>query len=298
MKILVLGTGALATLFAARLAADGVEVTMLGSWPEGLSALNRKGARLDGVGNFHVRAVDHPVDRSGVECVFVLVKSWQTERAARQLAGCLAPHGVVITLQNGLGNEAVLSEILGKEHVFRGVTTLGATLLAPGLVRLAGEGTVTLPSKSRLFPWIEVLRHAGFDVQTVGDIQPLVWAKLVINAVINPLTALLRVKNGVLLESPSARDVMGRLANEAAAVASACGVVLPFDNPEKAVEEVAHQTAENMSSMLQDVLRGVPTEVDFINGAVCRLGGRKRVPVPVNWLVWCLVKAIPVRGKI
>jgi 2-dehydropantoate 2-reductase len=149
-----------------------------------------------------------------------------------------------------------------------------------------------------LTPLKELLRVANIVTRTVNNIEPIIWEKLVVNAAINPLTALLCVKNGELLERPSARALMGELACEAAAVAETLGLVLPFPGPERAAEEVARRTAENMSSMLQDVLRGAPTEIDVINGAVVRWGEKKSVPTSVNRVMWSLVKALPVRGKI
>lgn len=298
-SILILGTGALATLFAARLAAAGVFITMLGTWPEGLAALSEKGVRVDGDDRaFHVHATDNPAECKGIRFALVLVKAWQTERAAHQLSGCLAEDGVALTLQNGLGNDTVLAWTLGLPRVARGVTTLGATLLAPGLVCLGGVGTVSLESHPRLSPLKEMIHRAGFVVNVVSDLQSLVWSKLAVSSAINPLTALLRVKNGELLELPSARALMGELVRETAAVAKTLGVVLPFPGPELTAEEVAQRTAENQSSMLQDVLRGAPTEIDAINGAVVRLAEENNLKVPVNRTVWSLVKAIPVRGKI
>ena len=298
-SILILGTGALATLFAARLAAAGVFVTMLGTWPEGLAALSEKGVRVDGDDRaFHVHATDNPAECKGMRFALVLVKAWQTERAAHQLSGCLAEDGVALTLQNGLGNDTILACTLGLPRVARGVTTLGATMLAPGLVCLNGDGPVSLESHPHLFPLAEMIHRAGFGVNEVSDVQSLVWGKLVVSSAINPLTALLRVKNGELLELPSARALMGELARETAAVAKTLGVALPFPGPELAAEEVAQRTAENQSSMLQDVLRGAPTEIDAINGAVVRLAEERNLHVPVNRTVWSLVKAIPVRGKI
>ncbi|MBE3142465.1 MAG: 2-dehydropantoate 2-reductase [Planctomycetes bacterium] len=298
-SILILGTGALATLFAARLAAAGVFVTMLGTWPEGLAALSEKGVRVDGDDRaFHVHATDNPAECKGMRFALVLVKAWQTERAAHQLSDCLAEDGVALTLQNGLGNDTVLALTLGLLRVARGVTTLGATLLAPGLVCLGGDGTVSLESHPRLSPLEEMIHRAGFVVNVVSDLQSLVWGKLAVSSAINPLTALLRVKNGELLERPSARALMGELARETAGVAKTLGVALPFPGPELAAEDVAQRTAENQSSMLQDVLRGAPTEIDAINGAVVRLAEEKNLQVPVNRTVWSLVKAIPVRGKI
>ncbi len=298
-SILILGTGALATLFATRFAAAGISVTMLGTWPEGLAALGEKGVRVAGDDQaFHVRTTDNPAECKGMRFALVLVKAWQTERAAHQLLGCLTEDGVALTLQNGLGNDTVLARTLGLPRVARGVTTLGATLLAPGLVCLGGEGPVSLESHPRLSTLEEMIYRAGFVVNVIADVQSLVWGKLVVSSAINPLTALLRVTNGELLERPSARALMGELARETAEVAKMLGVALPFPNPERAAEEVAQRTAENQSSMLQDILRGAPTEIDSINGAVVRLAEEGNLQVPVNRTVLALLKAIPVRGKI
>jgi len=291
--ILIVGSGALATLFAARLSSAGVDVTMLGTWPEGLAALRIRGACLEGEGKFTVRATDNPADCRGAKFALVLVKSWQTERAAQQLADCLAEDGLAVTLQNGLGNDDILSGILRLQRVSRGVTTLGAALLAPGFVRLSGRGVVTLEAHPHLAALGELLRVAKFEINIVEDVQPVVWCKLMVNAAINPLTALLRVKNGELLANPPARELMGELARETASVAEALGVALPFSVPEHAVEEVAQSTSNNISSMLQDVLRGTPTEVDAINGAVVRKGEDKKISTPVNQVIWSLVKALP-----
>jgi 2-dehydropantoate 2-reductase len=298
-SILILGTGALATLFAARLAAADISITMLGTWAEGLAALSENGVRVDGNDRaFQVHATDNPAECKGMRFALVLVKAWQTERAARQLSGCLAEVGVALTLQNGLGNDTVLAGTLGLLRVARGVTTLGATLLAPGLVCLGGEGPVSLESHPRLSPLEQMIQRAGFVVNVVDNVQSLVWGKLVVSSAINPLTALLQIKNGELLERPSARALMGELARETAAVAETLGVALPFPSPEQAAEEVALRTAENQSSMLQDVLRGAPTEIDAINGAVVHLAEDKNLQIPVNRTVWSLVKAISVRGNI
>jgi 2-dehydropantoate 2-reductase len=132
----------------------------------------------------------------------------------------------------------------------------------------------------------------------VDNVQSLVWGKLVVSSAINPLTALLRVNNGGLLDHPFARALMGELALETSAVANKLGIVLPFASPERATEEVARQTAGNFSSMLQDILRGAPTEIDAINGSVVHLAQESDILVPVNRTVWSLVKAIPVHGKI
>lgn len=316
MNILIVGTGALATLFAARLTQAGHNITMLGTWQEGITALQKNGARLvDSNGNekqFDVRATNDPRECIGAKYALVLVKAWQTERAAKQLTECLAEAGLAVTLQNGLGNYETLSLSLGLpsrmiclanhvppflaartvNRVALGSTTTGATLLGAGLVRAGGEGIISLEQNQAIGPIEAALKSAKFNVQVVDDAQSLVWGKLVINAAINPLTALLRVPNGELLNRPSAREMMGKLAQETAQVAMAEKINLPFADPVAAAEEVARKTAANQSSMLQDVLRNARTEVDAICGVVVKIGERHKLETPANWVCWQLVQAL------
>ena len=133
-------------------------------------------------------------------------------------------------------------------------------------------------------------------MQVVDDPQSLIWGKLIINAAINPLTALLKIPNGELLERPSARALMGALAQEAANAAYAENINLPFDDPVAAVEEVARKTAANHSSMLQDVLRGAPTEIDAMWGGGVKGAEKYRVGAPADWTCWQLVRALTARG--
>jgi 2-dehydropantoate 2-reductase len=293
--VLIAGTGALATLFAARLSAAGHPITMLGSWENGLLALQTHGARLVDVNGvehaYPVEATRDPADCYGARYALVLVKAWQTERVARQLATCLSEDGLALTLQNGMGNREHLAATLGPSRVALGVTTTGSTLLGPGLARAGGEGIISIEAHPRLGPLEAALRGAGFNVQVVNDADALVWGKLVINAAINPLTALLRVPNGELLHRPAAHLLMRVLAQEAAAVATAQGIRLPFDDAVRAAEEVARKTASNHSSMFQDVRRGAPTEIDAICGAITQTGEKLGVSTPVNRVCWQLTRA-------
>ncbi len=295
-SILIAGTGAMASLFAARLAGCGVRVTMIGTWQQGLAALRENGVRLVAAWGrervFPVQVAVDPLECTPASLALVLVKSWQTGRAADQLARCLAPDGLALTLQNGLGNLEILADRLGPDRVALGTTTNGATLLGPGLVRAGGEGEISLEDDFRLAPILHMLHQAKFKIKTVADIDALVWGKLAINAAINPLSALLRVPNGELLARPTARELMSAAAREAALVANARGIRLPFDDPAAAAEAVAQKTAANRSSMLQDIRRGAPTEIDAINGAIVRAGGEAGVATPTNRVLWQLVKAL------
>ncbi|OGO59459.1 MAG: hypothetical protein A2029_12365 [Chloroflexi bacterium RBG_19FT_COMBO_47_9] len=296
MGLLIAGTGALACLFAARLAASGNVVTMVGSWPEGLAALRKNGVRLldlDGSSrNFSVEVMDESDCQGNFLQCFVLVKSWQTERVAKQLGKCLSENGIALTLQNGLGNAEVLKAVLTPERVALGVTTVGARMVEPGTVQFTGNGKIFLGAHLRLSGLELLLRNAGFNVEIVADPISLLWGKLVINAAINPLTALLRVANGVLLERPATRELLMEVVKETAYVATSQGIRLPYPDPVIAVEEVVHNTAANYSSMLQDVMSGRVTEIEAINGAIVREGERIGVPTPFNWILWHLVKSL------
>ncbi len=296
MPLLILGTGAMACLFGARLV-PFAQVTMLGTWQEGLAALRSGGIRLDNDGvssTAAIRATSNAAECRGARHALLLVKSWQTARAARQLRECLAPDGVVLTLQNGLGNREQLEHALGPERVAQGVTTCGVTLLGPAHGRVGGEGITYLARHPRLGPLIGLLREAGFVVEEVDDVEGLAWGKVVVNAAINPITALLRVPNGDLLspERAGAWRSATEAAQEAAAVARALGVRLPFDEAQGYVANVARKTAANRSSMLQDVERGRPTEIDSISGAVVAQGQRAGVATPVNRVLWDLVRSL------
>jgi 2-dehydropantoate 2-reductase len=159
-------------------------------------------------------------------------------------------------------------------------------------VRAGGEGVISIQQNQALAPLENALRSSNFNLQIAEDAQSLIWGKLVINAAINPLTALLQVPNGELLARPNARKIMASLANETAEVAAAEHVHLPFSNPVSAAEDVARKTAKNHSSMFQDVRRGAPTEIDAICGAVTRRAELHGIKTPYNRACWKLVRAL------
>lgn len=291
--LLIAGTGAMACLYGALLAPHA-EVTLLGTWPAGLKAIRDQGIRLQRNGLetvLDVQAISDTGACPQVDLALVLVKSWQTERAARQLRGCLTPHGIALTLQNGLGNVETLRAELGEHRASLGITTTGATLLGPGHVRLGGMGPTYLPDDPRLEPLGRMLRQAGFEVGFERDLDALVWKKLAINSGINPLTALLNTSNGGLLDRQDSRQVMIAAAEETCLVARNLRVDLAGWDAGEAIEDVARKTAKNISSMLQDIRRGAPTEIDAINGAVVQQGKITSTATPVNWTLWHLVRA-------
>lgn len=287
MRVALFGTGAMSCLFAARLA-RAAEVALVGTWTEAITAIRERGILFED--SREPRTVQVQAGYLGApiapaDLAIILVKAWQTRQVAGFLSDYLNPQGLVISLQNGLGN----LELLGP-RAFPGATAEGATLLGPGHVRAGGAGPTHMVAPG----WIvDLFRGAGFESYGCGpeEADGLLWGKLAISCGINALTALLRVPNGGLLASAAAQDLMVRAARECAAVAVAKRIRLPFPDPAVRVREVAERTAANRSSMFQDILRGAPTECDAINGAVVREGMRSGVPTPVNEVLWRLVQA-------
>ncbi len=299
MRIAIFGVGALGCLFGARLSPHA-EVTLVGRWPEQIAALGRGPLHFTEAGggerDVWLRATADVSAAGPADIALILTKAPKTEAAAQGAARVLAPSGLAITLQNGLGNLEVLARHVGPERATLGITTQGAALAGAGRLVAAGGGPTTLATRPAIDEQVRrfaaLCALAGVDVRVAEDVDALLWGKLAVNAAINPLTALLRVPNGALLESPWAREVMRRAAGEVAAVAAARGIRLPFDDAGAQAEQVARQTALNRSSMLQDMLRGAESEIEAINGAVMRAAESAGVDVPANRLLYALVKAL------
>ncbi len=305
MKIAIIGIGAMGSLFGAHLH-PLADVTLLGEWPEQLAALRENGLLVEiadgyGHGRRHrtpLRATNIIAEVAPADLALILVKSHKTAAAANVARQLLADDGLTLTLQNGLGNLETLAHELTPHPAALGVTSAGAAMAGPGHVRVAGMGHtylapptgpgahITLAEVAALF------QQAGFPTDLTDNPISLVWGKLAINAGINPLTALLRVPNGYLAENPAARAIMFQAANEAAAVAQAQGIKLPYANAAQRALDVARGTATNQSSMLQDILRGARTEIEAICGAVVAYGREYHIATPANEVLLREVKRL------
>lgn len=314
MKIGIIGAGAMGCLLGFYLC-EQAEVWLLDPWREHVAAIQSAGLQSERDGVVETRqprATRDPAEIGGCDAVLILVKAHQTAWAAEQARRLLnaerrtpsaeasssfvVQHSAfAVTLQNGVGNRELLAAALGEERVGQAVTALGATLLGPGRVRHAGQGKTVFgaaPDRATVQALAELFDACGLPAELTDDLDALVWGKLVVNVGINALTALLRVPNGALAETPEARDLVAAAVAEAVSVAAARGVALPYDDPLAHVLAVARATGANRSSMLQDALRGSPTEIATINGAVAREGARLGVPTPFNRLLAALVEAL------
>jgi len=232
------------------------------------------------------------------DLVIVAVKAYDTRAAAAAVAPALAADTAVLTLQNGMGNGEAIAAAVGAHRVMAGSTDHGAHLLDVGEVRHAGAGHTVVgrlagPEDDRLREMAALLTAAGLETATAAHVEPVLWRKLVVNAAINPLTALLRLPNGDLLGTPERRRLLDLIVDEAVAVVEGAGIVLPDADMRGLVHTVCRNTAANRSSMLQDVLRARRTEIDAINGALLERAAAAGVAAPLNELLVALVRALP-----
>jgi 2-dehydropantoate 2-reductase len=266
MRVAVLGQGAIGTLVSRTL--DG---------RVGLVRIDRTKAPLEGAGD--------PVD-----IAIVATKSQGTAWAAETARRVLATDGTVLTIQNGLGHRERLAATVGDDRVAVGVIYVGAVLDGEEL-HTTGPGRVVLGRARHVDELAAALQAGGMTASVVDDPWPAVWRKLVGNAAVNPVSALVGITNGELLGHLAAR-IVDRAAKEAARVACAEGVAITDDEAIRLWRAMAELTAANRSSMLQDVRSGRPTEIDWINGEVVRRGRRHAIPTPVNDALLQLVEVV------
>ncbi len=301
MKIVIVGAGAMGSLFGGKLAQAGAEGVLYDVFAEHVLAVRAKGLAIEDASSGAVtvcrpHASTDVADCRNADVLVIFVKSTATEDAARAFRDVAGLATIALTLQNGLGNEAILRKHFGVERTAAGVTSQGATFLEPGKIRHAGKGPTHLGMadgrNEKLEPLAVLLGAAGFETHIEADVSSLVWSKLVINVGINALTAFVNQPNGRLLDTEETRALMADLVAEAVAVAKASGVRLTYADPLQTVMDVAKKTGANRSSMLQDFDRGRESEIDFINGAIVREAALLGVSVPVNATVTRLIRAI------
>ncbi|MFQ5681234.1 MAG: ketopantoate reductase family protein [Candidatus Omnitrophota bacterium] len=305
MRIAIIGPGAMGCLVAACLArikqnSLRPQVFILDKDNARAAAISRNGIKVEGVAGQWRARLSVAADAGQIkpaDLAIVCTKSYDTQAAAKRLKDLVGAGGLVLTLQNGLGNVETISEIAGEENVIGGVTNLGATLLSPGCVRYAGRGETIIGRPDGRIPAMlreirEVFNRAGLTMRISRDIRSLIWSKLIINVGINALTAISRLNNGRLTEFEGVHRILKEAVTEAVKVAKRKRIKLVYDDPLSKVEAVCQATATNVSSMLADVLRRRRTEIDFINGAVVRQGRALGVKTPVNEILVDIVKTI------
>ena len=296
----VVGPGAIGLLFACRLSSVLANVALLDHRPDRARRLSGSGIRLvaaDGADTTHrigVYASARDVPFAPDTLVFT-TKAYATQDAARHARALGADARVVVSLQNGMGNVEALSAVFGDRRCIAGTTAQGATLVEEGVVRDAGAGVTRLAAVATDSTGLardvaSTLRGAGLAVEMSDAWESVVWGKALVNCSINPLTALLSVRNGHLAESASGRELVSRVAHEGAAVADAEGVDVPGDLAAASIG-VAEATRRNISSMRQDFERGSRAELEEINGIIVARAARSATPVHTLRAITLLARA-------
>ena len=302
MKIAILGAGALGCAIGATLTEGGHETWLLGRSPAHIDAMRRDGLRVDdatGSRRIAVHAATQASEVGVADVVIVLVKSFHTDAAMRGALALMGPQTLVLSLQNGLGHEDILADIVGRERVLAGKTYVGGVRRGPGHIQagVTGKSTYIGELDGRLTPRVQAIADAfnaaGLTTTVSENIVGTMWDKLLVNVATGALTGITRLTYGQLYEEPLLKSTALAAVSEAIAAAQASGVRLSMTDPEQAWTLAAEGLpAAFKTSMLQSLEQGSITEVDFINGAVVRAGQRLGVPTPVNATLVACIKGI------
>lgn len=302
MKICFLGAGALGSAIGGTLSANGVDVTLFDRSQAHVDAINRVGLILvDGDRKTTVRtkATTSCEGMAPVDLVIVLVKSFATREAVASVLPIVGPDTVVMSLQNGLGHEDIISDVVGRERTMAGKTYVGGVFLAPGRVMagtvgkltVIGELDGTLSARARAIA--AVFDAAGLPCQVSDNIVGTMWDKLLINVSTGAISGVTGLTYGPLYDVPACEATAIAAVEEAMAVARAAGVRLSIRAARDAwTMASAGLPYEFRTSMLQSLEKGAATEIDFINGAVVRAGQRHGIPTPVNATLVACIKGI------
>ena len=305
MKITIVGPGALGLLLAASLTRTKNEIWLLDKNAERAKKISEEGIKVENTNaNYKakVSAVSDAKDIGATDIIILCVKSYDTEEALKGVKSLIGDKTYVLSLQNGLGNLQLISEFVDNDRIIGGITYHGAMLIDDVTVRHTGKGeTIIGQENGKVLGEIRdiaaILSKAGFPTKISKDINSVIWSKLVINVGINALSAITRLKNGVLVENEYTREIMRRAVSEAVKVAKKKKAKLAYDDPIQKVEAVCKATAENFSSMLQDALDRDMTEIDSINGAIVRQAKSLNIKTPTNEMLTELVKSIEMNYK-
>ncbi len=300
MHTLIMGTGAVGAFFGGRLARAGAAVTFVARGPT-LTALQRDGLRIvagaDSETIRPVRAVATPGEAGRCDLVLVCVKSYDTADAAVALRPVVGSDSIVVSLQNGIENEALLAAVLGLPPLLGGLTHIGAELVAPGVVRHDSGGRVIFGElDGRRTPRLERLatlfREAGVDHRVSANIHVMLWDKLAWNAAFNAVTALSGRTVGQVLGDADGRALVRAALLEVIAVGRAAGVALDATRVDAILARSAGELGALRTSMLQDRERGRRLEFDGLQGAVLRSAADTGIEAPITRVLHALVALV------
>ena len=300
MKIVIIGAGAMGCLYGAYLSRKH-EVIMLDSFDKQVEAINQNGITVleeDGTENkfTNVKACISGEYKEAADLVVVFVKSTFTEDALRDNKKLFGDKTLVMTLQNGAGNDRKIAKYVNKKNIIIGTSKHNSVNLGGGKVRHSGSGETTIGSNlennTNLDKIQAILEESGFKVEKTNDIQRVIWSKLFVNLSINTFTAITRVPIGSMIENKYAWDFAEKMICEAVDVAEADGTHFSYREVLNMVHHVCEDAGKGYSSMSQDVMNCRLTEIDAINGAIVEQAKLYNVKVHYNSLIVDLIHAI------
>lgn len=321
LNILVVGAGALGSLIGGKISATGKHNLWLWDpWEEqvltvqqkGLSILNHNDTTPQRVHDVHITTDAAKIKESGPFDIAIILTKGFSKEAADVVNGSLSQHGIVLTLQNGLGNKEMIQQLLTRQtRILRGIVYVGTTLMKPGIVKQNSKRDREIivdnpPYYGSVLK--DLLNEAGFQAFASNDIYSQIWEKLIVNCAINPLTAIFGVKNGEIAENPKMRELVMKIVDECVRVARTDSrIKLETYDPAQVVQKivsVAQATAQNTSSMLADInrlrdkrernttKREIKTEISRINGAIVDAAKRYDISVPYNTMLTEMIEAL------
>ena len=303
-KVVIVGGGAMGSLFGGLLAEGGLDVTLVDIQREHVEAINRDGLRIVGHGGertVRVAATLDPATLSAADVVLFQCKAFANEAAARSVRHIVKGSTAVISFQNGLGNEETLGRILGEEHVLGGLTAQGAVVVAPGAIRNFGDlptyiGELSGGLSERAVAIANAFTKHRLPTSASANIKKEKWQKLLGNVALGAVSAATDMTSAEMVAVPELREVILRALDEAAAVARACGIALA-DSEKRAIFDKLTSTGgggtgASKSSMAVDIALKRRPEIDTIHGSVSRLGREKGVPTPTIDTMIAIVKGL------
>ena len=301
MKTVIIGPGAMGCLYAFLLTRAGYETWLLDNSEDRAERIRAQGLKIEGVsGDYQLpfpRISASPDVIGKADLLILFVKAYNTATALESVREVVTANTMILTLQNGIGNMESIRDAYPQNAIVAGTTAQGATLLSAGHIRHAGLGETVvggIDANSTFHAKLikDLFMSAYIPTEMAEDVQGVLWGKLLINCAINPLTAIMRVPNGQLPKITDLCEVMSRVVEEGAAIARSASITLPYSDPVAKVMEVCAATAENRSSMLQDIEAGKKTEINYLNGALVRCGKETGVAAPLNSFLTHLVQAL------